>query len=63
MPRFSRSYVTGEILQRIDAIEERHGPFDGNNGWDQVKNTTTERAVAYGAWQALNDLLNEIGTS
>ena len=54
-----------EVARQMEQYEKKYG-FDPRDGWNQVwpnlptedtKKTTLPRAVAYGAYMALSDLL------
>ena len=57
--RFSRQAVKDVIQRRIDFLEREHG-LTRDTGWNQVKNKSLAANRAYGAYDALHSLLDEI---
>jgi hypothetical protein len=62
MVRFSRRLIADTIAARIERLEtENTVKFDNSNGWAQVHGKGEVVSRAYGAWEALNSLMDDLG--
>jgi hypothetical protein len=64
--RFSKATFVAEIESIMEKIRERNG-FDAGDGWAQVlhgkqRGANTLRAVEYGRFSMLQDLLEEFAS-
>ena len=57
--RFSKQAVIDLIQHRVDFLEREHG-LTRETGWNQVKHKSLAANRAYGAFDALNSLLDDI---
>jgi len=57
--RFNKQNVLDHIAYKIKALEDKW-KFDPYDGWAQVEGTGFHKVMAYGEYQVLNELLDEI---
>lgn len=56
--RFSKAALVGDLRERYLALQKRHG-FDPRIGWVQVQRSEIDRVIAYGAFDIIEQLLEE----
>jgi hypothetical protein len=62
MLRFNRKLIAETIAARIEEIQEkRKVPFTPDTGWAQVDGKGETENRDYGAWDALNSLMDDLG--
>ena len=62
MLRFNRKLIADTIAARIESLEKQSPvPFSRGNGWAQVKGKGEAVNRDYGAWDALNSLMEDLG--
>lgn len=59
--RFTKANLLHSLEMKIATYEREHG-FKSYNGWDQVQGKEIEIIVAYGEYNALNNLIQELYT-
>lgn len=59
MSRISVDKILNHIAMRMHKLEIQYG-FDPNNGYDQVKDSDFQRVMAYGEYDGLSELYDEI---
>ena len=57
--RFTKNNVLVHIETEIKTLYQKWG-FDSFNGWHQVEGAPIEKIVAYGKFNALNELHREL---
>lgn len=59
MIRFSRQKLVEHLYNKIDFLEREYG-FTFNEGSDQVKDKDTFTKIAYGNYEELHQLIDDI---
>lgn len=59
MKRFNKENLKAYLVQEINRLEKEHG-FDPSNGYDQVKNSDFIRVMAYGEYEAFQNIYDAI---
>lgn len=59
MARFSKEAMLNHIQDHIDALKINHGFKDGD-GWRAVEGDDIQRIIAFGRFDALRDLQDDI---
>jgi hypothetical protein len=57
--RFNKNNVIDHIHHRLTQLEQQWG-FKSDNGYDQVKNADFQKVMAYGQYEALLDMYDDI---
>jgi len=57
--KFSKQKIMQHIERKLILLEREFG-FDPNNGSDQLKTASQETIIAYGEYEALNVLWDDI---
>jgi len=57
--RFSKSVMMTHIVNQLSYLEAKWG-FDPQNGYDQVKDSDFYRVMAYGEYEALQTMWDDI---
>jgi len=57
--RFSKTSLKAHIWEQIGRLEKEYG-FDYINGSDQLKTAPQDTVIAYGAYEQLHRLLDDI---
>jgi hypothetical protein len=57
--RFSKGTMMAHIVNQLAYLETKWG-FDPNNGYAQVKDSDFHRVMAYGEYEALNTMWDDI---
>jgi hypothetical protein len=57
--RFSKENLKDHLINTLLNLEKDWN-FDPQNGFDQVKTSHFHRIIAYGYYQALNDLYDDV---
>lgn len=57
--RFSKSALL-DLLEARKAMLEAEWAFNSNNGRAQVRNSSDERKIAYGAYETILDLIDDL---
>jgi hypothetical protein len=57
--RFSKTSFRDKLVRRMNAIQAVQ-KFNPNDGWNQVKNSPTERVVEYGRYVELRALIDDL---
>ena len=57
--RFSKAKMIDHITQKMICVEREFG-LDPNNGTSQLKNADKDTVIAYGKYEALEELFNDL---
>jgi len=57
--RFNKNNVIDHISYRLTQLEQQWG-FKSDNGYDQVKGADFQKVMAYGQYEALLDMYDDI---
>jgi hypothetical protein len=57
--RFSKENMKSHIVKELIRLEKKWG-FDSQDGYNQVKDSDLYRVMAYGEYEALNNLWDSI---
>lgn len=59
MSRFSKQKLVDHLYEKTNFLEKEFG-FVYTDGWDQVKDSDTKTKIAYGNWEELHCLIDDI---
>ena len=59
MERFSKKMMQNLLVKQIEYLEKKYR-FTRQNGWNQVEGKGEEHNRAYGRWDTLRNLLDQI---
>ena len=57
--RFNKENLKDHLINRLASLEKDWG-FDPQDGYNQVKTSDFHRIMAYGYYEALNDLFDDV---